>query len=162
MRKYVGVHNVMGVRVDNWEEILSSELRKKRQFVRGESDCVYFALSLVKAITNIDITVSIKEEYGEYKTKLGYKKLIMDHWEKYGKSRMVEPSIYGVINYLCSKESFPEISPNLSQRGDLVMTILRNEYALGIKVGQGACFIAYDGTCVERPTSELIHAWAIR
>jgi hypothetical protein len=163
MWKSVGGHRNMGSRVDNWEAILSRELEKKRTFVRGKSDCVYFALSVVKNITNIDLTKDGKKEYGEYKSKYGYKKLLMDHWLKYGESRMCEPSVYGAINYLCKKNGFLEIPKSLAQRGDLVMTVNHtNEEALGIKTNQGSCYLAFDGTYVNVPIEQLNHAWAIR
>jgi|TARA_R110000744_G_scaffold49636_5_gene107818 hypothetical protein len=152
----------MGVRVDNWEEILQAELRKKHAFSWGKSDCVYFAVRIVQAITNVDIIGRGEKEFGKYSTKVGYKKIIAEQWAKYGKSKLKEPSIYGVIDYVCARESFLEIPPSMSQRGDLVMTILRGEQALGIKVGEGACFTADDGTSVEIPVSEITHAWAIR
>jgi len=158
----VGDHSAMGYRIENWETILSEELHKDRKFVRGKCDCVYFALEIVKKITNVDMTIIGKEEYGEYKSRWGYKKLLMSHWDKYGKTKMCEPSVYGAINYLCSKYSFNEIPPQMAQRGDLVMALDDvKEESLGIKTDNGACFIAMSGY-MDIPLSKLTHAWAIR
>ena len=139
----------MGIRVDNWQSVLGSELRKKRDFVYGFSDCAFFAFDVVKAITGVDLG---EVDRGTYSTPFGAKKIIKK--KGYG-------DIRGWVSCICESKGFDSISVTMAKRGDLVMCLDPEEgQCVGVMSGDSGIFVTPEGDYVTVPRHELTDAWS--
>ena len=141
----------MGIRVDNWQSVLGSELRKKRDFVYGFSDCAMFAFDVVKAITGVDIE-EIDKLRGTYSTPFGYKKLLVKNGYE---------DIREWVADICKSKNFNPISVTVAKRGDLVMCLDPEEgQCVGVMSGDSGIFVTPEGDYVTVPRHELTDAWS--
>ena len=139
----------MGQRGDNWPTVLKEELEKPRTFVWGECDCCQFAFSVVRSITGARLGA---EPLGHYDGPISAHKWLFKNNYR---------SIRDWVMAMCAEHGFQEISPQLAQRGDLVMVAEPDGQKMGVMDDGLGAFLGVDGQQIEVPRDKLLTAWRV-
>tara|TARA_Y100001937_G_scaffold66257_1_gene90662 strand:- start:5824 stop:6243 length:420 start_codon:yes stop_codon:yes gene_type:complete len=135
-------------RIDNWQNVLVKELEKPRFFQWGKDDCCLFACDIIEKITGTDPAIEFR---GKYNTALGaYKEIKRQGYE----------GVVDVARKICKKYGWPEVHPNLAQRGDAIAAKFDGHYALGIMEIEYGFFVG-ESKYVYLERSQIDFAWRI-
>lgn len=95
----------------DWPERMAEEihLAVKRPFAWGEHDCVLWACRVIEAVTGLDPSAPMRQEYRDAS----------------GARRVLEAtgadSLRALVERVCEAQGFAPIAPSEAQRGDAVL-----------------------------------------
>lgn len=146
------------MRHEDWPQRLATYLEDHRStpFVWGTFDCCLFVCSAIEAMTGEDPGHNLR---GRYSTESGATDVLA---KEYGTDDLEE-----VVAQICEREGFPEITPSLAQRGDVVIVNapLASEsmfhLCLGVVAPGGKAAVASPRGFLLFPVTRFLRAWRV-
>jgi hypothetical protein len=134
-------------RPQDWPTRLALFIEEKRHqtFNWKENNCAFFASDWIAILTGEDPA-------SEYRSKVD---------SPLSAARALgDVTVEQVAERVCAEHGWPEVSPKLARRGDVVLRDTEHRPAMGVCEGERAVFAAPDGLAF-LPAAQCRRAWRI-